>query len=134
MAHEYMHVVYQYPEGNSRTMGDKIVREGLAMHFSEYVTQRKETGTDTIGYHQASALLKKHRYWLNRAMPPTTHAKLQESQQGIFHCVGYVIVGLFLDSLKTLSWEDIVTIPPKEIVRIGMLALDEKLREKRKQR
>lgn len=129
-SHEYMHLAYPYPEQvTQKTLTDWSVREGLADHFAAYVSGRKKPNYPLFTYKQGKSLLRKNKYWLNRELSQNAIRKLYYDNEGIVHQLGYLMVGLFLDSLKTLSWASIMAIPPEEIMQISHWAMEKKLRE-----
>lgn len=128
-AHEYMHLACRFPLTRSRTLTDKCVLEGLAIHYSQYIMHTNKCHGDFVrlSYKKTYELLQRDRYWLHRRLSLAKGTEYLYDPIGVPHSVGYVIVGLFLNSLKTISWNQITRIPPEEIMRIGMWALKEKL-------
>ncbi len=126
-AHEYMHLLYRYPYDNVRTFTEICIREGLSIHFAEYRNGKQPGSYEYLSYKRIAKIIKENKYWINRVLSTKKTSELLKNPISPPHSVGYVMVGLFLQSLRTISWKTITIIPPREIMNIAQLVLESRI-------
>lgn len=123
VAHEFCHaVMLNYHKWE--TLLDSLIFEGLAEHFSEYITStRTSPWAKVISKKQSGQILK------------TLRGKLQSKSYTLYknlffgnekytnwtgYTLGYFIVKPFLRKKPNLSWQRIIKLSPKTIFNAGL--------------